>query len=222
MKLKYVTALINLVFVVGKLSVVLSTHILLFIYTNVYVCNVLSRGSDFKRTKKCKISWQISHTCVIATVIFHIFVYSFFLISPMTTISCMTKISYLIASLHQNLCYFSRGILISNFIFVDFDVNYNILVDFDVKIPLHRKMVSASNITLLTWINDLITTCFFYMNEIVQNHFNNHLLVEMVLRVDEFFIVVMICWCGWWWMLVGVEQYLAHYPQVCLLLMCTW
>ena len=45
---------------------------------------------------------------------------------------------------------FFEGILISNFIFVDFDVNYNILVDFDVKIPLHRKMVSASNITLLT------------------------------------------------------------------------
>ena len=32
-------------------------------------------------------------------------------------------------------------------------------------------------------------TCFVHMKDIVKNQFNNHLLVEMVLRVDEFFIM---------------------------------
>ena len=34
-----------------------------------------------------------------------------------------------------------------------------------------------------------ITTCFVHMKEIVKNQFNNHLLVEMVLCVDKFFIM---------------------------------
>ena len=32
-------------------------------------------------------------------------------------------------------------------------------------------------------------TCFVHMKEIVKHQFNFHLLVEMVLRVDEFFIM---------------------------------
>ena len=37
------------------------------------------------------------------------------------------------------------------------------------------------------WIT-LFKTCFFHMKEIVKKQFDNHLLVKMVLRVDEFFL----------------------------------
>ena len=39
------------------------------------------------------------------------------------------------------------------------------------------------------WMKNLISTCFFHVKEIVKNQFDNHLLVKMVLRVDEFFII---------------------------------
>ena len=38
-------------------------------------------------------------------------------------------------------------------------------------------------------MNILITTCFFHIDEILENQFDNHLLVEMVLRMDELSIM---------------------------------
>ena len=55
-----------------------------------------------------------------------------------------------------------------------------------------------------TWMNNLISTCFFHINEIVKDQFNNHLLVELIFYKHSpasFSYVIVITTCSLRWFL---------------------
>ena len=97
---------------------------------------------------------------------------------------------------------------------------WNLLYTSDVKLKMLKWRWFFTHLKC-TWMNILITTCFFHMKEIVKNQFNIHLLVEMIFYKDSpafYMIEIVITTCSLRWFLCSWIVFL-WFLHLCLVLL---